>query len=271
MFKLTAILIPILGTIFGSFLSVAIYRIHKQEDIIFSRSNCAHCKTKLRVRDLIPIFSWVFLRGRCAHCSKKIAISYPLLELITAGVFLATFLTWNFLEPVNSAIDGSVVDYYISWPSFQIFLFYLLESLFLIAIFFYDFLHGKIPDRLSLPAIGLGILGGMIFGLPTGIDMLLGALLIGGFFLVQFIISNGKWIGGGDIRLGVLMGVLLGWKGGLTALIISYFLGAAVSIYLLATKKAKGKTSIPFGPFLISGTLITLYFGNEIVSWYFSL
>ena len=141
----------------------------------------------------------------------------------------------------------------------------------MMAIFFYDLKYKEIPDKFSLPAIGIAIAGALIFKTPTLTSMLIGGLAIGGFFLAQFVLSKGKWIGGGDIRLGALIGLLLGWQLGLVAMIAAYILGSLVSISLLATKKATRKTSIPFGPFLVAGTVIAIFHGQAILGWFMNL
>ena len=262
----------ILGSAIGSFISVLLYRIKtKEKGMLLGRSICPHCKKKLKIRHLIPILSWILLKGKCGYCSKKISSHYLVLELITGLLFLVAFINWNFIEAIPSSVDPSLFNYTIDWEILKIFIFYIIEFTFLIAIFFYDLMYQEIPDRLSLPAVALAITGGLIFGIPTPINMLIGGVGIFAFFAIQFILSKGKWIGGGDIRLGALMGVLLGWESGLLALILAYFTGALIGSILLLKKQVTGKSAIPFGPFLIIGTLISLFYGTEIISWYLNL
>jgi prepilin signal peptidase PulO-like enzyme (type II secretory pathway) len=268
---LIATIIFILGTAIGSFLSVIIYRIHKnKKGIIASRSICPSCKKKLKARHLVPVFSWLFLRGKCAYCREKISSHYLILELATGLLFLSAFLTWNFIEIIPSTIDPTFLNYEINWKIFEIFIFYIIVFTFLIAIFFYDLMYRKIPDKISLPAIAIAIAGGLILKTTPALSMLIGGFGLFAFFALQLIISKGKWIGGGDLRLGALMGVLLGWQLGLVALIIAYFLGSIVSIILLIQKKATRKTAIPFGPFLIIGIFIAIFYGKQILEWYLS-
>lgn len=267
--SLAAIIIFILGTTLGSFLSVVIYRTKTgKKGIFLSRSFCPGCKNKIKWRHLIPILSWLFLRGKCAYCGKKISAHYIMLELFTGLLFLITFLKWNFIESIPALVDPEFLNYTVNWEIFQIFVFYIIEFTFLIAIFFYDLMHKEILDRFSLPAIAIAIAGGLILEIITPLAMLLGGATLFVFFLLQFLISKGTWIGGGDLRLGALMGILLGLNKGLLALIIAYFLGAIVSIYLLARKKVKGKSQIAFGPFLVIGTLIAIFLGERILTWY---
>lgn len=252
-------LIFVLGTAVGSFLSVVVYRLHTGEKgMIRGRSQCPACKTKLKWFHLIPIFSWIFLRGRCSDCGKKISSHYIVMEFVTGLIFLFTFLNWNFIDQFN-AID---------WTTLQTFILYIVEATFLLAIFFYDLMYKEIPDRLSIPAIAIAIIGVLSLQILRWDNMLIGAAVIGGFFLLQFIASKGRWIGGGDIRLGVLMGALLGWKLGLTALAIAYIIGGIFSLFLLLKRKISKNSEIAFGPFLVTGTFIALFYGQAILDWY---
>jgi len=220
---------------------------------------------------MVPIFSWLFLRGKCAYCSKKISAHYLLLEITTGLTFLVTFLEFNFLQAIPSIIDSSILLYTVDWYILQQFLFYIIEFSLLIGIFFYDLIYRIIPDTFSLSAIAIGIAGGLIFGDPTWLNMLLGGALGFLFFFLQYIVSQGRWIGGGDLRMGALMGVLLGWEKTLLALAVAYILGTIISIYLLIHKKAKGKTQIPLGPFLVIGLIGTLFYGDIIMNFYLNI
>ncbi|MBI4975192.1 prepilin peptidase [Candidatus Peregrinibacteria bacterium] len=262
-------LIFITGTIIGSFLSVIIYRIKtKQKGIIFSRSMCPHCKKKLKFRYLVPILSWVFLGGKCGYCSKKISTHYIALEIICGTLFLAIFLNYNFLEQVQNIVDFSLSSSSINYQTFEIFLFYIVEFSFLMGIFFYDLLHKEIPDSLSLPAIVIAIAGGLLLNTVSPLNMLIGGIILFGFFALQFLLSRGTWIGGGDLRLGALIGVLLGWQYGIIALVSAYILGALMSIVLIVRGKITRKSTVAFGPYLVTGTLIAFLFGERILSFY---
>ncbi len=266
---LISTIIFIFGTAIGSFLSVVLYRLHtKKKGIIFSRSICPACKKTLKWNHLIPVLSFLFLRGKCGYCGKKISSHYVLLELVTGLIFLFTFLHFNFLEGIKSTIDPFSFNYIIDWTTFQTFLFYVIEFTFLICIFFYDLMYKEIPDRLSIPAIAIAIAGVIVFSLVSIPSMLIGGIGIFTFFALQLILSKGKWIGGGDLRLGALIGFLLGWQIGIIALMIAYLLGSIVSIVLLMSKKATRKSAIPFGPFLVTGALLGVFYGNEILNWY---
>ncbi len=268
---LPAIWVGFLGAAIGSFISVLVFRVKKKKKgILMGRSICPSCKKPLKWYHLIPVFSFLFLRGKCANCGKRISVHYFAIEVLTAAVFILTFLKWNFLSFVPSSVDPSIYLFEIDWKVFEIFLFYLVEMTLMMAIFFYDLLYQEIPDRFSLPAILIGILAAIAFGVPSLVSIGIGVLVIALFFGGQILLSKGAWLGGGDLRLGVLLAVLLGWEMMLLALILAYVFGAFVSIVLLAASKADRKTAIAFGPFLITGGLIALFLGEEIISFYIS-
>ena len=232
----------LIGLIVGSFLSMLIPRLHNEESgIFFGRSHCAKCKHKLGAANLIPLISFLVQKGKCAFCDKKISVIYPLIELTSALTFLALSYQENFI--INA----------------------ILFSI-LIFIFFYDFLYQEIHDVVMIP----GILLALIFSIYLGNveTALLGSAIGILFFGLQWIISKGKWLGSGDIRIGAFMGLILGWEMTLVAIMISYLLGSIYSIYLLATKQASKKTAIPLGPFLSLGTAIAFFYGEAIIDCY---
>ncbi|MBT4917802.1 prepilin peptidase [Candidatus Peregrinibacteria bacterium] len=272
MTTITAVFAFILGSAIGSFISVVVHRLKKKkQSIVFSRSICPACKKKLKFHHLFPVFSWLSLKGKCAFCGKKISPHYLALEVATGLLFVALFLNFNFIEAAVSTVIPTIVNYTINWETFAIFLFYVIESALLMTIFFYDLKYKEIPDRLSIPAIAIAIAGGLVFETVAPLSMLIGGIALGGFFLIQFVLSKGKWVGGGDIRLGALMGIFLGWKFGLFALIAAYIIGSLISIALLIQKKVSRKTAIPFGPFLVTGVYVAIFFGEIIINWYTNL
>ena len=147
--------------------------------------------------------------------------------------------------------------------------FYLFYALILVFIFFYDLLYMEVPDQILLPAIVIAGLGLFYPGMMIGPkEALIGAGGLALFFLLQILISGGKWLGGGDLRIGIFMGLILGWKLVLLATFLAYLLGSIISIGLLIFGKVTRKTMVPFGPFLVLGTFIALFYGNTIISWY---
>lgn len=258
------ILLFYFGTAIGSFLGVLLHRYkEKKRGIFFGRSMCPHCKTKLEALDLIPLASHLLLKGKCRYCEKDIAPHYFLIELGTGIVFAALFIKFPFLEFSQSAP-------YTTFHSNELILFFnsIIVSAFLILIFFYDLLYQEIPDIFSLPPMAVALLAGLITGTPAWQEMLIGAAASGVFFQGQIILSGGKWLGGGDTRLGILMGILLGWKLLIVAVFAAYILGAMTSITLLIRKKVNMKSAVAFGPFLITGTFFAIFAGKFVIEWY---
>ena len=250
------VLIFILGLIIGSFLNAVIFRLKENEQFIRGRSKCLKCKHQLKFLDLIPLFSFIFLKGKCRYCHKRISCQYPLVEVATGIIFLLGYFN----------IQSS------SLPVFQSFniLVYFIFSCFLIIIFVYDLKHYLILDKVTLTALVFALVLNFLLG-KSIVNLLIAALVVAGFFFLQFIVSHGKWIGGGDIRLGLVMGAMLGWPDVLTALVLAYVIGALTGLALIVFKKKKFKSQLPFGTFLSLATLITLLWGERILGWYLNV
>lgn len=259
------ILIFFLGASIGSFLSVAIYRIQKNKPgIIFGHSFCPSCKKRLTIRDLVPILSYIMLRGKCRFCKKSFSPHYLFLEAITGLVFLALYFRFPFME------FATMENLSMSIGLFIPFVLYSLYSSFFVAIFFYDLQTKKIPDVFLFPLLAFTIIGSLILGTPDLWSMAIAVIIALIFFGGQILISKGTWLGEGDLYLALSIAIIFGWKLFLVSIILSYFIGASLSIILLATKQVKKKTTIAFAPFLIMGAVIALFFGNDILSIYLS-
>jgi leader peptidase (prepilin peptidase) / N-methyltransferase len=252
----------LLGASFGSFISVLNDRIKKgKKGIIFGRSVCPKCKKKLGAADLVPLFSYLILRGKCRHCGKKISAHYPALEIITGLAFVAMLMRYPFMSDTLA----------IEWGNMLVLAINFVYTIFLVAVFFFDLQHSEIPDAYLFPFIGVSLAGSLIIGSPDIISMVMAAVGSFVFFGGQYFLSKGKWLGEGDIYLGIAMALILGWQLLLIGLAVSYLLGGFVSVILMTAKKATGKTQIPFAPFLVLGTFMAIFFGNEVISWYMSL
>jgi len=238
-----------LGSVVGSFLNAVIWRLRVGRSIMERHSVCPHCQQALGFFDLVPVLSFFMRKGRCHYCHKRISWQYPLVEMTTVILFLVFYLVVG--------LQWSLI-----W--------YLISVCFLVIIFVYDWQWGEIPDVITLPAIVIAFVFSFIFRAPWW-NVALAALIGGGFFLLQFLISRGRWIGGGDIRLGVLMGALLGWPVILLALFLAYFTGSIVGIFLIIIKKKKMSSPIPFGTFLSVATLIAMLWGEKIIEWYLNI
>jgi len=244
------IIIFIGGTCIGSFLNVLIYRIRNKKGFITGRSFCPKCKHKLAWYDNIPLLGFILLKARCRYCREKISFQYPLIELATGILFMLAFFRWQ-AEKANIL---NLVSYFI------------FTSI-LIVIFVYDFKWYLILDKISIPAIIIALFLNIFLG-GSILNLLLAGAVAGGFFLAQFFISGGRWIGGGDIRLGFLMGIMLGWPNILTALFIAYIFGAIAGIFLILVGKKKMQSKLPFGTFLTFATFIAMLWGQKILAWY---
>ena len=242
-----ATIVFVVGLAIGSFLNVLIFRIDDLESVIKTRSHCPHCKKVLSWFELIPLLSFIFLLGRCKDCKEKISIQYPAVELGTAGLFLLLFYLFG-----------------ISWQM----VFYAFVFSILIVIFVYDIKKQLIADELTWVTLILVVLGSWYFGQFSITHMLIGGLICGGVPALLVLISKEKWMGSGDIKLGLMCGLLVGYPRALFLLFSAFVLGAAIGLIYMTLKKKTIKDSLPFAPFLISAALITLVFGEVIVRWY---
>ena len=248
----------VLGTICGSFLNCVIYRLEVSKSFLKGRSYCPHCKHILDWRDLIPIFSFFILRGKCRYCHKPISLQYPLVELATGLLFV--FTTYN-LQPITYNLKILLNLGY-----------QLLVVSCLVIIFVYDLKHYIIPDKVIYPAIIFALIFNFFTHQKFGggfNNTILSAFGAAAFFLTIVLISRGKWMRIGDIKLAFLMGLFLGWPKILVALFFAFFTGAIIGIGLILAKKKKLKSEVPFGPFLVTGTFIALFWGQVLIDWYF--
>lgn len=244
-----AALVVVAGLVVGSFLNVVILRTRVKTSVADGRSKCISCQTALSVRDLVPVLSFCALRGKCRSCKVPISIQYPLVELSAGVLFLLAFLSDGFgLSFVRDAVFIST----------------------LVVIFVFDLRYMEIPDRFTVPAMVFALAANLYLGVGI-VSLGLGALVGGGFFLMQYVLSKGKWIGGGDIRLGALMGLMLGLPSTIAALFVAYVVGAIYAAWLLATGRAKGESQVPFGTFLAVATIAAMFFGDRIVGWYLGM
>lgn len=241
-----AVLAFVLGAMFGSFVNALALRLIARDPYTFVRSRCPHCKHALGPLDLVPVLSFIVLRRRCRYCRAPIAWHYLLIEVVLGGVFLAVYLT--------QGLTGYGA-------------FLAIELALLALLFLTDLRAHILPDEVSLPAIALALLGVLFFrqSIPGA---LLGAAVGGGFFLVQYLVSRGRWIGGGDVRLGFLLGLLLGWPLALVALFLAYVGGGVVSALLLVARRRVWGSHIPFGTFLTAATAVAIFFGPRLLALY---
>jgi leader peptidase (prepilin peptidase) / N-methyltransferase len=256
---MTIIIFLIFGLIIGSFLNVVIYRLNLAESLL-GRSHCPKCQQKINWYDNIPLLSFILLYAKCRHCKESISWQYPAVELATGIIFAATasiFLANGKLE---------------NWVGT---IFYLGLFSALLVIFVFDLKHLEIPMpvlwlAVAWTVIWLLILDGLAF-IP-GQDIFSSRIFSGNLsglltFLFFFALSFGskeKWMGMGDAYLALLIGLALGWPKIFSSLILAFFLGSLIGIGLVLAKKKTLKSQIPFGPFLVSGAIISILFFNWI-------
>lgn len=240
----------IFGLFWGSFLAASLVRLRLRDAKFWlGRSRCLSCQKQLALRDLIPVLSFLFLRGRCRFCQQKIPYQDFALEILTGFAFAVTaYLGYDFIST------------HLIWCLF-------LASV-LIFLAAYDFLYYEIPDEVVLPSLGFIWIGSLLSFTPTPLASSLGILLGGSAFALLVLISQGRWLGGGDIRFAALLGGFLGPLGLLIAIFLASLSGVIIGGGLILTKRKKLSSPIPFGPLLALGGFLSLFFGTQIWNWY---
>ena len=241
----------IFGAMVGSFLNVCICRLPKEESIIWPGSHCPHCKNPIKFYDNIPLLSYLLLKGRCRYCDASISIQYPIVEAITALSSLFLFMSFGV---------SLTFIYYFSFVAA------------LIVITVIDLCHQIIPDVISLPGIGVGLLASLFIPQITFFNSLIGVLLGGGsLFLVATVyqwLFKREGMGGGDVKLLAMIGAFLGWKAVILTILLSSLIGSITGIIIMILKGKDFKYAIPFGPFLSLGAVIALFWGETLIRWY---
>jgi len=227
-------------------LNVVIFRLNDLKTIINDRSRCRRCNIVINWYDLIPILSFVFLRGRCRYCGDKISWQYPLIELCTAIVFTALYAVNGF--------SGALF-------------YYLLIYVILIIVAGYDLLTQYVPEFFVWLALFLSLFGWYFGGFSIQ-NAIIGALIGGGVLAILVFVSKEKWMGSGDIKIGLILGLITGFPIAIFGLFASFILGSVVGLIYVFTAKKSLKSSLPFAPFLISASFIAIIYGKQIVDWY---
>ncbi len=240
------IVATVFGLLIGSFLNVVIARLPSGRSIWRPRSACPKCDTPIAWYDNVPVLSFLILRGRCRQCGTSIAWRYPIVELATGGVFALAYAQFG------QSLDFVVAAVFLAA---------------LIAITAIDLDHQIIPDVISLPGIAVGLVGNLLTGRVGWLDSLLGIVVGGGLFLVIILASRGG-MGGGDMKLGAMLGAFLGWKIGLLAILVGVLSGGVVAVGLLLFGRKGRKEAIPFGPFLALGGAVAFLWGAQLLGWY---
>ncbi len=240
------IIIFLYGVVIGSFLNVCIYRIPKQENIVKIRSHCMNCGYQLKWYDLVPLFSYLCLRGRCRCCKQKISVQYPLIELLNGALYCIVF-----------AVYGISVEA----------LLYALLASALITLSVIDFRTYEIPVGINIFILALGLIR-IATDFTHWSDYAVGFLVVSGFLYLVHLVTRGRGIGGGDIKLMAVSGLLLGWKQILLAFVMGCIIGSVIHI---ARMKISGQGHmLAFGPYLSIGILISALAGDQMIAWYLS-
>jgi leader peptidase (prepilin peptidase) / N-methyltransferase len=287
----------ILGACLGSFAKALADRSLSNRSFK-GRSECEYCHHKLAFFDLLPIFSYLFLQGKCRYCHKALSKEYVGVEVVSGLLVALAFFTAN--------IPG--FDYSDSWMLIsQIYdlVFQVFVIVVLVIVFITDLKKTIIPDRITYPAIIISLIALIsitvykIYWLYTSMDgsvlgryliektnyfqrhalytaePMIGSLVmglgIGLFFLALILVTKGRGMGGGDLKLGIFLGLAFGFPRSVLVLMLAFLLGSIVGIFLMLVKKKHFGQTIPFGPFLALGGLITLYWGQRIIDWYLKL
>jgi leader peptidase (prepilin peptidase) / N-methyltransferase len=256
------LLLLFLGLAVGSFVNALVWRLYKRRDWVRERSECTNCGHKLGVKDLIPVLSWISLKGRCRYCKKAISPQYPLVEALTGLLFMFSYVFW----PLGFGPAGTAV-----------FMLWLFMLTLLVALSVYDLRHMLLPDKLVKLA-GLTTISYIVVQFtqqpPVGvlIASLAGLISFGGLFYILYQVSGGRWIGGGDVKLGFVLGA---WLGSVILSMLSIFLasvaGSFAALVLALQGRATRKTRLPFGPLLIGGFILSFFFGERLIAAYLEL
>lgn len=258
----------ILGLIFGSYVNSWVWRVSRSRlgrdrgSTISAeagigksrRSMCVHCGRILRWYENIPLASFIALRGKCRTCQKPIPADYFWVELFTALLFVVVTYYHLHLPALNP------------WHFFRDLFFTAL----LVVIFIYDLKYQEILTGVVWAGAIVGFAINYSLGFST-YSLVLGAAVGWSWFALQYYGSRGRWVGGGDVRLGAMLGLWLGWPQIIICLFLSYILGAFVAVPLLLTGKKGLKSEIPFGTFLAAGAGVTIFYGQTILNWYLNL
>jgi leader peptidase (prepilin peptidase)/N-methyltransferase len=256
---MAVLLLTLLGLCFGSFVNALVWRIKHKRGWVRERSECTHCHHILAPKDLVPVLSWLWLGGRCRYCKKPIADS-PIVELLLPALFVLSYICWP--QPLSG----------VGLFDFGLWLIFLVGFM---ALAVYDLKWFLLPDKFIFPLIGLSafqvVSRWLVFNgsWHSVVSSLLGVVAISGLFYLIFSISDGKWIGFGDVKLGIILGLLAGGIiPALMVLFVASLLGTVVSIPMLLAGQANRKSHLPFGPLLLAGLVVVVLFGQSITDWY---
>ena len=234
------------GMVIGSFLNVCIFRIPKEESIV-PNSHCMTCGYELQWYDLVPVFSYILLRGRCRKCGAKLSLQYPLIEGMNGALYVIIFLAngWNYLSAVYCLLTSAlIVLSVIDWRTFEI------------------------PDEINLFIAVLGVLA-TIADNERWLSHLIGMFAVSVFLLIVYLVTAGRGIGGGDIKLMAAAGLILGWQKIFFGFLVGCIAGSV--IHVIRMKVSNAEHVLAMGPYLSGGIFIAMMWGDIIINWYLRL
>lgn len=241
------IIIFLYGIVIGSFLNVLIYRLPKKENIVTTRSHCMNCGYQLKWYDLVPIFSYLVLGGRCRKCKTRISVQYPIIEALNGILYLIVF--YKFGMSVDSLL-------------------YCLLFSALLTLSVIDFRTYEIPIGINVFILLLGLVR-VITDWTNWADYLIGFLAVSVFLYLIYIITHGRGIGGGDVKLMAVCGLVLGWK----LILLGFFLGCIIGsiCHLIRMKISHADHVLAMGPYLSVGVIIAALWGSQMINWYLTV
>jgi leader peptidase (prepilin peptidase)/N-methyltransferase len=265
------VFVAILGAIIGSFLNVVIYRVPAGKSVVAPASSCPACGHAIRVRDNLPVVSWLVLRGKCRDCGSAISPRYPLVEAGTA-IFFATVAA-VFVPGILAATSGVTTG-----ASIVTLAAYLYFAAFSVALAMIDLDTHRLPNVIVLPGYGVGSVLLLVASVLSGdyyhlLPALVGAVGLGLFYLVTALIYPGG-MGFGDVKLAGVIGLFLGWQGWAqlaVGALAAFILGGVFAVALVITRRAKRTTAVPFGPWMLLGAWVAVFFGAPLFSSYVNI
>jgi leader peptidase (prepilin peptidase) / N-methyltransferase len=247
---LTILGLALIGASIGSFLNVSIYRLPRRESLVWPASHCTSCGRTLAWYENVPVVGWLALRGRCRTCGERISIVYPIVELVTAAVFVSGYLIygWTPLLAVRLAFACAMI-----------------------VLFVIDLQHQILPNIITVPGIVIGFVLSFLMA-PGWLSSLLGIVLGGGvLFAIMELYARARGfegLGMGDVKMLAMIGAVLGWPLMLLTLVLASFAGSIVGIGMMATRRGGMQTALPFGTFLAVGAVVAAVSGEAMLAWY---
>jgi prepilin signal peptidase PulO-like enzyme (type II secretory pathway) len=269
------VILGLFGLVFGSFVNALVWRLHEQEilrekkktptkaqlekfSMMHGRSMCSNCHHELAAKDLVPVLSWLYLRGKCRYCHKPIQ-DPPLIEVATGALFALSYAAWPL------PLHGVGLFELIVWLAFVVMF---------VALTLYDLKWFLLPDKIVYPLILLAALEVIVVAVANKdagglLNAALGGIIISGIFYALFQLSGGAWIGGGDVKLAVVLGLLAATPlKALLVMFLSSVIGTICSIPILLKGKKGLQAKVPYGPFLLAATVVVVLWGQQFIDWY---